>query len=73
MPLCLRPTVLVLAFEQLMYPCNRWEDVGGLDDVRDALREALELPKRTPKAIARCARVRAVCRHQPMRNIGLRL
>ncbi len=30
-----------------------WADVGGLEDVRDALRETLELPTRYAKLIAR--------------------
>ena len=30
-----------------------WEDVGGMHDVRDALREALELPTKYSKLLAR--------------------
>ena len=31
-----------------------WEDVGGMCDVRDVLREALELPTKFAKLLARC-------------------
>lgn len=30
-----------------------WEDVGGMHDVRDALKEALELPTKYAKLLAR--------------------
>ncbi len=32
-----------------------WQDVGGLEDVREALQETLELPTRYAKLIAKCA------------------
>jgi peroxin-1 len=32
-----------------------WQDVGGLEDVCEALQETLELPTRFAKLIARCA------------------
>ena len=33
---------------------RRWQDVGGLEDVREALQETLELPTRYAKLIAKC-------------------
>ena len=32
-----------------------WQDVGGLQEVREALRETLELPAKHPKLFAMCA------------------
>jgi hypothetical protein len=35
-----------------------WEDVGGLEDVREALQETLQLPARYARLLARCAGLR---------------
>ena len=34
-------------------PTTRWEDVGGLDEARDRLREGVELPLKNPEAFRR--------------------
>ena len=45
--------------------CQGWEDVGGMSEVRDALRESLELPTRYAKLVAKAPlrlRTGAYCR-----------
>ena len=45
----------------LELPAVRWADVGGLADVKQRLREAVEWPQRHPDALARLgARVRTL-------------
>ena len=39
-----------------------WQDVGGLDEVREALQEAMELPTKYAALIAKCAPKPASCR-----------
>lgn len=34
-------------------PAARWEDIGGLDDIKKELREAIELPMEDPESFAR--------------------